>query len=72
MSYDPNYRASLWADDAAACDQIRSILPIVDIIKLSQEEMPFAAGIDDVDTAIKVLRKEGVALIVITLGEGEL
>ena len=70
MSYDPNYRASLWADDAAACDQIRSILPIVDIIKLSQEEMPFAAGIDDVDTAIKVLRKEGVALIVITLGEG--
>ena len=72
VSYDPNYRASLWADDAAACDQIRSILPIVDIIKLSQEEMPFAAGIDDVDTAIKVLRKEGVALIVITLGEGEL
>ena len=70
ISYDPNYRASLWADDAAACDQIRSILPIVDIIKLSQEEMPFAAGIDDVDTAIKVLRKEGVALIVITLGEG--
>ena len=70
VSYDPNYRASLWADDAAACDQIRSILPIVDIIKLSQEEMPFAAGIDDVDTAIKVLRKEGVALIVITLGEG--
>ena len=42
----------------------------MDIIKLSQEEMPFAAGIDDVDTAIKVLRKEGVALIVITLGEG--
>lgn len=70
VSYDPNYRASLWADDAAACDQIRSILPIVDIIKLSQEEMPFAAGIDDVDTAIKVLRKEGIALIVITLGEG--
>ena len=70
VSYDPNYRASLWADDAAACDQIRSILPIVDIIKLSKEEMPFAAGIDDVDTAIKVLRKEGVALIVITLGEG--
>ena len=70
VTYDPNYRASLWADDAAACDQIRSILPIVDIIKLSQEEMPFAAGIDDVDTAIKVLRKEGVALIVITLGEG--
>ena len=70
-------RSSTWqalitakSTGAAACDQIRSILPIVDIIKLSQEEMPFAAGIDDVDTAIKVLRKEGVALIVITLGEG--
>ena len=69
VSYDPNYRASLWADDAAACDQIRSILPIVDIIKLSENELPFAAGIDDVDTAIKVLRREGVSLIAITLGE---
>lgn len=69
VTYDPNYRAPLWESDEHACDQIRSILPIVDIIKLSEEDMPYAAGIDEADTAVQVLRNEGVSLIIITLGE---
>jgi len=68
VTYDPNYRAPLWESDEHACDQIRSILPIVDIIKLSEDDMPYAAGIDEADTAVQVLRNEGVPLIIITLG----
>lgn len=69
VSYDPGYDASLWPSDEAACDQIRSILPVVDIIKLSEADMPYASGIDEADTAVKVLWREGVSLVIITLGE---
>jgi len=69
VTYDPNYRAPLWESDAHACDQIRSVLPIVDIIKVSEEEISYVAGIEEIDTAIQVLRNEGVSLIIITLGK---
>lgn len=69
VTYDPNYRAPLWKSDAEACDQIRSVLPIIDIIKVSEEEIAYVAGIEEVDTAIQVLRNEGVPLIIITMGK---
>lgn len=38
ISYDPNYRASLWKDEETAKEQMRNLIPYVDIMKISDEE----------------------------------
>jgi hypothetical protein len=39
ISYDPNYRASLWDSQEEACKWMRSILEYADIVKVSEEEI---------------------------------
>ena len=38
ISYDPNYRASLWPNFEQAKQQLRIILPFVNLLKLAEEE----------------------------------
>ena len=38
VAYDPNYRASLWRDEESARKQMRSLVPMADYIKISDEE----------------------------------
>ena len=38
ISYDPNYRAALWPDAETAARHMRSMVPYVDVMKLSDEE----------------------------------
>ena len=38
ISYDPNYRASLWPDEKTAKKHMRSLVPYVDLMKISDEE----------------------------------
>ena len=38
VSYDPNYRASLWNSECEAVNQMRSMIPYADVMKISQEE----------------------------------
>ena len=38
ISYDPNDRASLWKDEETAKEQMRNLIPYVDIMKISDEE----------------------------------
>ena len=40
MSYDPNYRDSLWTSAEAASEQMRSLIKYMDLIKISAEECP--------------------------------
>ena len=44
ISYDPNYRAPLWRSQEEAVAQMRSLIPFVDIMKISDEETARAAG----------------------------
>ena len=37
IAYDPNYRASLWPDEKTAVQHMRSMIPYVDIMKISDE-----------------------------------
>ena len=68
ISYDPNYRASLWRNEEAATEQMRKILPLIDIIKLSNEELILLTGAEDPINASKVLFDTGIKCIVITIG----
>lgn len=68
ISYDPNYRASLWKDEESAKKQMQSLIPYVDIMKISEEETELLTGCADVEQAAKILTGKGVKIVVVTLG----
>lgn len=69
ISYDPNYRASLWRDEETAKMQMKSLIPYADIVKISDEETELLTGYKQVEEAAKVLHQQGVAVVAITMGE---
>ena len=69
ITYDPNYRASLWDSFDDALYQMRMPLGIVDILKISDEELPLLTGTDDPEAGTKQLWEQyGIGLILLTLG----
>lgn len=69
ITYDPNYRANLWEDEATAVERMKSVLGMVDILKISDEELPLFAGTDDPEQGTKILFDTyGIPLILLTLG----
>lgn len=69
ISYDPNYRAPLWHDIAEAVAQMRSVLPLVDIIKISDEETDLLTGKENPVDAAQVLLKQGCRCVVVSMGK---
>ncbi len=73
ITYDPNYRASLWQGEDAAILQMRAVLPLCDIVKISDQETALLTGREDPHEAAQALLDLGVRLAVVTLGaEGAL
>ncbi len=68
VAYDPNYRASLWPDEATAQEGMRSMTPFCDVVKLSDEETGLLTGEKDPEAAAEKLLSQGVACVVVTLG----
>lgn len=68
ISYDPNYRASLWPDAREAVEKMKEPLPLVDIIKVSDEELPLLTGFADPERGSARLMEAGVRLVLVTLG----
>lgn len=68
VSYDPNYRASLWSDADTAAEQMKAALPLCDILKISDEELPLLSGTTDPEAGSAILAAKGIRLIFVTLG----
>ena len=68
VSYDPNYRASLWPDEETALAQMKAVLPLADILKISDEELPLLTGSSDPAQGTALLAAQGITLILLTLG----
>lgn len=68
VSYDPNYRSALWDSQENAVKWMRAPLPLVDVLKLSEEELPLIIGISDLEEGTRLLEEQGVKLIMVTLG----
>ena len=69
ITYDPNYRANLWKSEAQAVERIKSVLGKVDILKISDEELPLLTGTTDYDAGTRQLYEDyGIPLILLTLG----
>ncbi len=69
VSYDPNYRASLWHNEADAIKGMRSILSYVDVIKISDEETELLTGEKDIYAASQILQDCGIKVVIITMGK---
>ncbi|MDR1787093.1 MAG: carbohydrate kinase [Treponema sp.] len=68
ISYDPNYRASLWPDEKSAVSMMKSVLPLTDCVKLSEEEAALLSGEKDYAKAAEAVLKDGPGCVVVTLG----
>lgn len=68
ISYDPNYRALLWRNREEAVENMRSVIPYADIMKISDEETALLTEHEDPDEAADDLLSQGVACVVVTLG----
>ncbi len=68
ISYDPNYRASLWSSEELAIQRMLEPLTMVDVLKVSDEELPLLTGTDDLDKGSQILADKGIALVLVTLG----
>ena len=69
VTYDPNYRANLWNSEKEAVERMKSVLGFVDILKISDEELPLLTGTDDPEAGTRQLFDEyGISLILLTLG----
>lgn len=70
ISYDPNWRANLWKGRSDALDELKSIFPLADIVKVSDEELKllFGDSLSYSDGAKKIIEM-GAKLVFVTLGK---
>lgn len=69
VSFDPNWRPSLWSDHDEAPLLLRRVLPDVDVIKVSEEELPLMTGTADLEEGARRLSQAGVTLVLVSRGE---
>ena len=68
ITYDPNYRASLWHSKAQAVEGMRSLVKTAQIMKLSDEETALLTDSGDPAEASARLVQAGVSVVAVTLG----
>lgn len=68
LSYDPNYRANLWPNVGAAMEQMRSVLPMMNLVKISDEECGLLTDFDEPEAAAAAIVEQGASVCVVTVG----
>ncbi len=67
-AYDPNWRAPLWPDCETGVQAMRSLLPLADIVKVSDEELEMLTDCVEIEAGAKTLFAQGVQVVVVTRG----
>lgn len=66
VGFDINYRNVVWNDDKDACaEAVRGVLPFIDLLKISDEEVDMIGGPDNI---FNVMKQYDIAAVVETLG----
>lgn len=65
VSFDVNYRALVWNSQDEAIAEVKKILPYVDLLKISDEEIDFVGGEAGIQS---VIQKYGISVVIETLG----
>lgn len=69
VSFDPNLRFMLWDSKESLKKAVLEFIPKTDILKLSDEELEFITGTDDIEKALPALFETGVKLVLYTCGK---
>ena len=69
ISFDPNLRFMLWDSEEALKEAVLEFIPEADILKLSDEELEFITGTDEIEKALPELFEKGVKLVLYTCGK---
>lgn len=69
VSFDPNWRSSIWSDLQVAHDLIWEMMRLSDVVKVAEEEWEFITGTSDLEKGAQKIRAAGPQLVVVTRGE---
>jgi len=69
ISFDVNYRETLWSSPEAALEVVMQMLPNVDILKVNEVELLLLTGSGELEGARKLVEL-GPQLVLVTLGPG--
>jgi deoxyribose-phosphate aldolase len=69
VTYDPNYRPTLWPDEATARRVIQDAFRYAHMVKISEEEFSFVTGRDKFQDGINAVLAMGVELVIVSRGE---
>jgi len=69
ISYDPNYRPTLWPGERRAREVIQDSFRFCHLAKISEEEWDVATGHRDFDGGVRAVLDRGVELLVVSRGE---
>ena len=68
ISYDVNYRPTLWKSPEEAAEQARAMIRYADLVKVNEAELALLAGEGDITVTSGALLDMGPSLCVVTLG----
>jgi len=68
VSFDVNFRPTLWTSPAHAREQVMAVIPSVNLLKVNETELALLAEQGDLETAARTLLSHGPELVVVTLG----
>ncbi|MDF2686260.1 MAG: sugar kinase, ribokinase [Clostridia bacterium] len=69
ISFDPNYRKSLWENEDLSVKITKTVLNKVDLLKISEEEARMLTSENDLEVCCKKLLNYGISFIALTLGD---
>ncbi len=70
ISYDPNYRPTLWPSQERASEVIQDGFRHCHLAKIADEEWEIATGETDLDAGLQAVLDKGVELVVVSRGAG--
>jgi sugar/nucleoside kinase (ribokinase family) len=68
ISFDVNYRPSLWSKPERAYDVMMELLPQANVVKVNEVELALLAGSGDLEVGCSTLLQQGPDLCVVTMG----
>ncbi len=69
VSFDPNWRPALWDSRERGHLEIKTALPLADVVKVSQEEWHLVTGTDDLAEGAEGILAVGPRLVIVSMGE---
>ncbi|NPV02989.1 MAG: carbohydrate kinase [Brevinematales bacterium] len=69
ISFDPNYRPSVWNSPEEAREQIHTAMDYAGLVKIADEEWETVTGSPDYAEGSKALIERGISTVAVTLGD---